>query len=157
LSWCLTTFDRNAADYGLPAGSGGVPCSWHHLANEGLMTILPTEYSAWEGVSKRASAPRRMAGPARHRPEAHPAAFAIASPPDGATYLIDPTLRREFQSLPLRATTAAGTRVEWRVNGKRIGEAGSESPLSWPLMPGKHRITARDTTGREASATVIVR
>jgi penicillin-binding protein 1C len=43
--------------------------------------------------------------------------LAIANPPDGATYLIEPTLRREYQALSLRATSPHDGMVEWFVNG----------------------------------------
>ena len=43
----------------------------------------------------------------------------LTSPPNGATYLIDPTLRMQFQALRLRA--AADTPVTWQVNGERVG------------------------------------
>ena len=33
-------------------------------------------------------------------------------PPDDATYLIDPTLRKEFQTIPLRAVGDIG-QLEW--------------------------------------------
>jgi penicillin-binding protein 1C len=143
----------------LIAGREELPCSWHHLADEGLLTILPPEYSTWSGYTRAANRSpaaratvRAVAASSRPRPP-----LAIASPPDGATYLIDPTLRREFQALPLRAITAQPTRVSWSVNGRALGESSSDRTLSWPLAPGTHRITARDTAGREASATVIVR
>ena len=81
----------------------------------------------------------------------------IMSPPDGATYSMAPTLRREFQSLAFRATAARPTRISWSVNGRGLGVAASDSALSWPLTPGTHRITARDAAGRETSATFVVR
>ena len=139
----------------LAAGAQELPCSWHHMSDGDVTTILPPEYSAWAGPARAVAV--RTQPPSLPRSRVAPPALAIASPPDGATYLIDPTLRREFQSLSMRATTAGHTRIEWRVNGEWVGESGSESPLSWSLVPGKHRITAKDAHGREASATVTVR
>jgi membrane carboxypeptidase/penicillin-binding protein PbpC len=78
------------------------------------------------------------------------------SPADGSTYLIDPTLRREFQAIPLRATAAAGT-IEWKVNDRHIGTSADGDGLDWPLTPGRHRIIARDARGRIAEATITVR
>ncbi len=83
--------------------------------------------------------------------------FAIASPPGGAIYSVDPTLRREFQALPLRAVTGRPTTVTWLVDGTRLGAASSEGSLSWPLAVGKHDIEARDADGRRARTSVIVR
>ncbi|HET8797160.1 MAG TPA: penicillin-binding protein 1C, partial [Thermoanaerobaculia bacterium] len=75
--------------------------------------------------------------------------FRISSPPDGATYLIDPTLRREFQALKLRAVAA--TRVQWQVNGRGI--EGNE----WSLTPGEHVITAIDASGKRDRVRIVVR
>ena len=83
--------------------------------------------------------------------------FRIANPPAGATYLIDPTLRPEFQSLPLRVVSASPTRVEWTVNGTRVGASSSETALDWTLRPGRHRIAARDAKGNVAESVVTVR
>ena len=45
----------------------------------------------------------------------------IVNPPAGATYLIDPTLRREFQTLPLRVVAASPGTIEWQVAGRVVG------------------------------------
>lgn len=149
----------------------GVPCAWHHLGDDGLHTYLPAQFHAWargEGravagtpvpppdvalASLGATPPSRGARAAR----VAPARFAIASPPDGATYLIDPTLRREFQTLPLRAVAAGARRVEWRVDGRVVGASGADGTVEWPLAPGAHRVEAVDERGRTATATVTVR
>ena len=81
----------------------------------------------------------------------------IVSPADGSTYLIDPTLRREFQALSLRAVTARRGLIEWSVNGQEVGAADADAKVDWPLAPGKHRIIARDEQGRTAEAQVVVR
>jgi penicillin-binding protein 1C len=75
--------------------------------------------------------------------------FHIANPPNGATYLIDPTLRPEFQALRLKA--AAATQVQWRVNDRRI------EGTDWPLVPGEHTITAIDSSGRRDSVRILVK
>ena len=79
------------------------------------------------------------------------------SPADGSTYLIDPTLRREFQTLSLRAVAAQNGRIEWSVDGREIGAADADARVDWPLAPGTHRIIARDENGRTAEAQVVVR
>jgi membrane carboxypeptidase/penicillin-binding protein PbpC len=71
--------------------------------------------------------------------------------------LIDPTLRREFQALPLKAVTTTGGDIEWTINGKAVGSSIAGSALDWPLMPGKHRLEARDSAGRIAHAEITVR
>lgn len=70
----------------------------------------------------------------------------ILNPADHATYLIDPTLHREFQALRLRASDDAA----WSVDGKRVGD-------EWPLQPGRHVIAAVDGRGRRDTVTITVR
>ena len=144
----------------LPASSELVPCSWHHLADEGPVVVWPAPFREWArrndpsfGVmraSVRTTATRRV------QPQRAAAALQLVNPPPGATYLIDPTLRRDFQTLSLRVVAPAPTTVEWTVDGVRAGVSSSESALEWPLRPGQHRITARDSAGHvvESSTTV---
>jgi penicillin-binding protein 1C len=163
-AWCpLRRRDTVAAEW------PDVPCSWHHHSEAGLLTLWPAEYRQWarahgrDEVSEagvradlvRTSGPGGRVAPAR--PEAPAEPLAIVSPPDGATYLIDPTLRREFQTVPLRATSTTGGPIEWRVSGQVVGSAPADHELDWPLTPGTHRIEARDARGRTRDATVVVR
>ena len=142
-------------------GAPPLPCSWHHLGDDGLHTVLPEAYHAWAKPGDGRTTPvARVAAPAAVRTGAGvaPAAgLAISSPADGTTYLIDPTLRREFQTIPLRATTTGSAVVEWTVNGRALGASAPGVPVEWPLAPGRHRITARDGSGRSAEATITVR
>jgi hypothetical protein len=148
----------------VPAGEPAAPCSWHHESDEGLITVWPAEYREWA----------RKAGLLGDRQPVTPAvlvtaiqdvrggspprpALSIASPPSGVTYLIDPTLRREFQTLPLRAVTGRPGSLEWRVDGRPFGTSADGASLSWPLAAGAHVISVRDTHGREAQAMVTVR
>ena len=82
---------------------------------------------------------------------------ACIRPPADATYLIDPTLRREFQTLKLRAAAATPGPIEWSVAGRVVGQAEADQAIEWPVVPGRHRIVARDRQGRTAEATVTVR
>ena len=151
------------------AESSSLPCSWHHHGEEGLLTFWPAEYRQWahangldrsdrvapaaeQRITTLRSASTEGGGASSPR-----AALAIVSPPDGATYLIDPTLRREFQTLPLRAATDARGSIEWSVAGKVVGSADANRALDWSLIPGEHRIVARDAQGHTAEATVVVR
>jgi penicillin-binding protein 1C len=139
------------------------PCDWHHEHDGQLLTFWPAEYRQWartqglrNGFDDEASAAgvqTRHVSASTARSEAM---FAIVSPPPGATYLIDPTLRREFQTLPLRASAAHG-RVDWTVSGRTIGSTGDGTSLEWQLVPGEHHIVARDAEGRTAEATITVR
>jgi membrane carboxypeptidase/penicillin-binding protein PbpC len=84
--------------------------------------------------------------------------FSIANPPAGAIYLIDPTLRSQYQALPLRATAdrRAG-RIEWAIDGRRLGASQADEALRWPLISGEHRISARDELGRIAEVSILVK
>lgn len=80
-----------------------------------------------------------------------------ANPPSGATYSIDPTLRREFQTLALRAVAQENARIDWHIDDHLLGSTSAEVPLMWPLRPGTHRIVARDRHGHSAETTISVR
>ncbi|HYC89318.1 MAG TPA: penicillin-binding protein 1C [Thermoanaerobaculia bacterium] len=119
----------------LPRGSAARFCSWHH---DGSID-WPAEYRAWA----------RQTQPAPSRPSTkHAGAFRIANPPNGATYLIDPTLRMEFQTLRLRAD--AVSRVTWKVNDRPVRD-------EWPLVRGRHVITAVDARGQRDSVMITVK
>ncbi len=144
-------------------GDEALPCAWHHRSHAGLLTVYPAEYRAWAGESRSMPAFHRELGapvaavPGQDRGAGQPAAIRIANPPAGAIYSVDPTLRREFQALPLRAVTARPTTLTWTVDGATIGTASSERSLSWPLALGEHEIEARDPQGRRARASVRVK
>ena len=152
----------------LPASADApLPCSWHHLTDEGLFVAWPAEYRHWarqempaaaataRATIAKATAVSSVAGIAGNTDMPQP--LRIASPPSGATYLIDPTLRRDFQTLPLRVTSDRPTDVTWSLNGRVLGRAASEHGLTWALMPGTHTITARDARGHSADTTITVR
>jgi membrane carboxypeptidase/penicillin-binding protein PbpC len=164
----------------LPIDHQSLPCSWHlsavasakvdHQADEGLLTVWPAEFRDWAARRAQTIAPPAaetsgepavrhvaMAATATARPTRAKPAIRMSNPPTGATYLIDPTLRPEFQTLPLRVVSAAPTRIEWSVNGSRLGTASSESALEWRLRPGRHSIVARDPRGNVAESVVVVR
>lgn len=111
-------------------------CAWHH---DGAID-WPAEYRAWARATQ--PAPQRAA-------TRHASRFRIANPPDGATYLIDPTLRSQYQTIRLRADAA--TRVRWQVNDRVIPHN------EWPLVPGRHTITAVDERGARDSVQIVVK
>ena len=150
-------------DEWMPTDSDGPPCTWHQRAGSsapGVVVAWPAEYLAWARSSGSAPArPVEIATGATPRSgprgsEATP--LRVVNPPDGATYLIDPTLRREFQTLPLRV--AAGRAViEWRIDGRPVGRAAGDRSLAWPLAVGRHVAAARDGDGREAEVAFLVK
>ncbi len=140
------------------------PCTWHHEGEDGLVTVWPAEYREWARKNGLEPVPGLALQPVvRHATLApgdtsgHRAALSITNPPSGATYLIDPTLRREFQTLALRALAPLRTRLEWSVDGRRIGLISSDGSLDWTLTPGTHVFSVKDEKGRVAEAQVIVR
>ena len=140
------------------------PCSWHHMSDDGVVTIWPPKYREWarnNGLLATAPSPVAVAS-SRSRPApgasaAARAALEIVNPPTGATYFIDPTLRREFQTLALRVVTSAPGTIEWTIDDRPLGTSSSDAALEWPLAPGRHRISARDHRGRVAEASVVVK
>ncbi|HXH40558.1 MAG TPA: transglycosylase domain-containing protein [Thermoanaerobaculia bacterium] len=112
-------------------------CPWHHAGR----VTWPAEYREWAVAHERrtsASAPRAVAS--------RDTKFRITSPPNDATYLVDPTLHREFQSLHLRATHDA----TWLVDGKPASR-------EWPLRAGKHTIVATNGHGERDGVMITVR
>ena len=136
-----------------------LPCSWHHLTDGGLLTVWPAQYRQWardHGMDLEV----RHSGESMERVVAvslQSKELRISSPPDGATYLIDPTLRREFQALALRAVTTTPGPVQWTVDERSLAASTSDRTTSWPLVPGRHTFRARDAAGQIAEATIVVR
>ncbi|HUF48123.1 MAG TPA: penicillin-binding protein 1C [Vicinamibacterales bacterium] len=142
----------------LPAGAPPESCTWHRDTGHGVETIWPDAYRHWardRGLATAASSPAR---PVPRRAAADPVSrFRVVAPLAGALYLIDPTLRPDFQAVPLRAAGAAPGRVEWFVNGELVGVASSDEVLRWPIVRGLHAIRARDAAGQTAETTITVR
>jgi penicillin-binding protein 1C len=167
--WCPTKTSE-----WLPSDAAQLPCSWHHESDDGLLTLWPAVYRQWAaehglthdgargvnggGLQAVLTSPTAdFASPAkagRHiQNEAH---FSIANPPAGAIYLIDPTLRSQYQALPLRAAADAHAGlIEWAIDGTRFGASRADEPLQWPLAAGAHRIGARDQVGRVAEVSIL--
>jgi penicillin-binding protein 1C len=109
-------------------------CAWHHAGQ----IAWPAEYREWAAMRERRAAPSAR--------RAIDTRFRITSPPNEATYLVDPTLHREFQSLHLRATHDA----KWLVDGKPAAR-------EWPLRAGQHTIVATNERGERDRVFITVR
>jgi penicillin-binding protein 1C len=81
----------------------------------------------------------------------------IVRPLGGAVFLIDPTLRPEFQTLALNARSSAPGHLEWFVDGSAVGSAEAGTAIRWPLVRGRHDVVVRDGAGRSASTRIEVR
>lgn len=144
----------------LPAGAHPDRCTWHRDTGLGVETVWPDAYRHWArdqgldvtGTPVVTDTPRRAQS--RSEPDE---GFRVVAPLAGALYLIDPTLRPEFQSLPLRAAGATPGDLEWFVDGKSVGTIASDGTLRWPLARGTHDIRVRDAAGRTAETRVVVR
>ncbi len=159
----------------LPEGATELPCSWHHLTEDGVIVVWPPEYRQWaqargllraqdtsQGRGQMADGRERGASQGRWQSAdgktGSIAQLSIQNPPEGATYLIDPTLRSKYQTVALRASADRGAnRIEWSVNGQPVGVSDPDKPLRWALTPGSHRIVASDDRGRSAEATILVK
>ena len=160
LPWCPTLVDE-----WLAAGAESPGCAWHRATPRGVVVDWPAEYRAWASTERLLD--RAVAAPLRVPPAAAPRAkppiqrapveLRVMNPPDGAVYLIDPTLRSEFQRIGLRATSAANSRIEWRVDGSPVGTSEVDGALDWPLAVGRHVVTASDSRGRRADAAIVVK
>ena len=144
----------------------GAPCTWHQASAGELVTIWPERYRAWaEANGLRSPVERRAevrlarhatttAGEPRHRPAA---GLHVAHPAEGTVFLIDPTLRPEFQAVPFRAGGAGGGDVSWTVNGHPVGTVGADAAVLWPLQRGSHVAVVRDARGRTAQVSFTVK
>ena len=110
-------------------------CSWHH---DGYID-WPAEYRTWSAAA--------MPPPSK-KVELAKNDLQILSPPNGATYLIDPTLRMTYQTLKLRASSR---KVTWHVDQQQVASA------EWELQPGWHTVTAVDDAGRRESVQIVVK
>jgi penicillin-binding protein 1C len=149
-TWCPTV--RNEW---VPAAAPVEFCSWHRDGH----TEWPDQYRGWARAhgllhEVNVAAPSVMAASAG-TPTARRESLRVTSPADGATFLIDPTLRMEFQKLPLRAT--ARTALTWHVDDRKFASVRRDSAAEWPLEPGRHTITAIDAEGRRDSVTIYVK
>lgn len=71
--------------------------------------------------------------------------FRIAFPQDRDVFKIDPVLRPEFQRIKFKSSAPEEMeidRVEWLVNGRKIGEISYPFSLYWDLQPGRFMIEA---------------
>jgi penicillin-binding protein 1C len=132
-------------------------CTWHQGDAARSVVAWPSRYRSWARAQGLLDDQAPLPRPPAHGPrEAARAALRIVNPPAGATYLRDPTLRAEYQTLPLRAEAVAAP-LTWEVNGRRIGTTSGEQALPWPLAAGAHVIRVTDARGRRAEASILVK
>jgi penicillin-binding protein 1C len=143
----------------LPADALPPVCRWHVGGRSGSTVAWPAEYQSWaRGRGLAGGATIAPEDPARSSSrERAQAALAIESPPDGATYWIDPTLRAEYQRLEFRARTTSSGEVRWLLDGKPVASLPPSQPCRWEPAPGRHSLEAEDSSGRRARAEFTVK
>jgi len=134
----------------LPTERAAEFCSWHHNG----WTDWPPEYRAWARSAGRLHAPPEkqslvMAAGRGTEP------VRVTNPPDGATFMMDPTLRGDFQALRLRAIGRGS--MTWRVDRRVVGSAAADRHLEWRLVPGRHEISATDQKGESDRVVIWVK
>lgn len=88
--------------------------------------------------------------------------LSVAFPRDGDIFKIDPILPAEHQRLKLQVSLARGIqdkgKIEWYVNGSKVGESRPSSGFFWTLHPGSHTIKAKLINGSniEESAPITI-
>ena len=139
----------------LPEDRRPLPCQWHVSKTRATQVAWPSQYRDWalrRGLARDGGAPAPRPAPLPSKP------LRILSPPPGATFLIDPTLRMEYQALSLKAAVeGAPRRLAWSVNGQEVGRAGSDASLHWTLVRGDHTVSVRDELGHADSAKITVK
>jgi penicillin-binding protein 1C len=153
----------------------GAACTWHHASGGDLITIWPDRYRSWAEanglrsplessasirLARLASGPVERGGAGRNgdAPAPRPAAgLHVAHPAEGTVFLIDPTLRPEFQAVPLRAWGAGTGHVSWTVDGREVGASSADGSVLWPLTRGAHVAVVRDGRGRTATVSFVVK
>ena len=156
----------------VPADAMGDRCTWHHATDRGLITVWPEPYREWarsagllppgpEPIAVLATAPaetieRKALSDARVLGYHENSRLTITRPLGGALFLLDPSLRPEFQALTFSARGGDGP-LEWFVNGASIARVVQEQGVRWPLVRGRHRISVKDRRGETAETTILVR
>jgi len=156
----------------VPTGASNDRCTWHHATDRGLITVWPEQYREWarsagllptgpEPLAMLAAAPaeaieRTALSDARPLGRQDHSRLTITRPLGGALFLLDPSLRPEFQALTFSARGGDGP-LEWFVNGTSIAVVDQERGVRWPLARGRHRITVTDRRGETAETTIVVR
>ena len=155
----------------LPTETGDQRCTWHHASDRGVLTVWPEQYREWArgaGLLEPGPEPIAFVAAARAEPARRNAIsdatrlgnergrLTITRPLGGALFLLDPTLRSEFQMLSFTARGGIGP-LQWSVNDVPVATVESERAVKWPLVRGQHRITVTDQKGERAETTIVVR
>ncbi len=106
----------------------------------------------------------------RHSPSSRIPAFSareepsrihIINPSHGTIYQIDPVLKPEFQTVPLRAVIPSGMEIagfEWLADGITLASALGNFVFYWHIKPGRHTLSfkAKTKTGSTQKGSVVI-
>jgi penicillin-binding protein 1C len=111
------------------------------IPQDRVYELYPPEYAAWQ-QSKHLPVPPADAVPAEHATDnAGPgrARLAIASPNNGDVFKIDPSLRREYQTMRIRGFAPAGAADVTLTIDNAGSIPFSPNGHAWTLQKGVHR------------------
>lgn len=81
----------------------------------------------------------------------------IIFPEDGAVFRIDPFLKRQYQSLNLRAIASKqNEKLIWKVDQQILQVSSEPHMVSWQLREGVHRITLQTEEGEPPCDSITV-
>lgn len=114
----------------------------------------------WHTAACRVDWPPELASWAHDHGEVEPGCpggdrVSIAYPADGTVLYVDPRMPADHQRIPLRAEAAAGTRIDWAVDGQWVAASNAGEPVLWrPGTAGAHEIVA--SVGSRPADTVRI-
>ncbi|UCV04820.1 penicillin-binding protein 1C [Dechloromonas denitrificans] len=77
----------------------------------------------------------------------------ISYPAAGSIIALDPDIPPHLQRIPLRLSAPAAPGWIWRIDGQRLGTAGTNS--RWLPQPGRHRLTLENGAGETLDSVVL--
>ena len=102
-----------------------------------LFPVLPPEYASW-------AAENGMAPPGVAVEEPETVRLEITYPPQGARFIIDPSIPAAFQTIGLQVEVEPRvTEVVWYVDGQEYERSDYPYTVRWQLEPGEHTVQVR--------------
>jgi penicillin-binding protein 1C len=136
------------------AGTGTTPEDGHDAAPR-VVEIVPPELAAW--LASQGKPVPALPGLSPLCPDVPGGSGPVILSPSAHTpYLMRPDTPATSQQVALRAASDEPGRMWWYVDGRFAGTADTDTPLFWPMIPGRHTASATDSQGRTGSAAFVV-